>query len=54
MTLPGQITGVHTVGVPVTDQERAIDFYMSPSRVVSRGGRGFCGRRGGAPRRQQS
>ena len=26
MTLPGQITGVHTVGVPVTDQDRAIDF----------------------------
>jgi len=24
MTLPGQITGVHTVGVPVTDQNRAI------------------------------
>ena len=28
MTLPGQITGVHTVGVPVTDQNRAIDFYV--------------------------
>ena len=28
MTLPGQITGVHTVGVPVTDQDRAIDFYV--------------------------
>ena len=26
MTLPGQITSVHTVGVPVTDQDRAIDF----------------------------
>jgi len=28
MTLPGQITGVHTVGVPVTDQDRALDFYV--------------------------
>src|SRR2546430_1981454 len=28
MTLPGQITGVHTVGVPVTDQDQAIDFYV--------------------------
>ena len=28
MTLPGQITGVHTVGVPVPDQDRAIDFYV--------------------------
>lgn len=28
MTLPGQITGVQTVGVPVTDQDRAIDFYV--------------------------
>ena len=28
MTLPGQITGVHTMGVPVTDQDRAIDFYV--------------------------
>jgi len=27
MTRPSQITGVHTVGVPVTDQDRAIDFY---------------------------
>ena len=31
MTLPGQITGVHTVGVPVTDQDRAIDFYVARS-----------------------
>ena len=28
MTLPGKITGVHTVGVPVSDQDRAIDFYV--------------------------
>ena len=28
MTMPSQITGVHTVGVPVTDQDRAIDFYV--------------------------
>jgi predicted enzyme related to lactoylglutathione lyase len=28
MTLPGKITGVHTVGVPVSDQDRAIEFYM--------------------------
>jgi catechol 2,3-dioxygenase-like lactoylglutathione lyase family enzyme len=28
VTLPGQITGVHTVGVPVTDQDRGIDFYV--------------------------
>ena len=28
MTKPSQITGVHTVGVPVTDQDRAIDFYV--------------------------
>jgi catechol 2,3-dioxygenase-like lactoylglutathione lyase family enzyme len=27
MTLPGKITGVYTVGVPVSDQDRAIDFY---------------------------
>jgi catechol 2,3-dioxygenase-like lactoylglutathione lyase family enzyme len=24
-----QITGVHTVGVPVTDQDRALEFYTS-------------------------
>ena len=24
----GKITGVHTVGVPVTDQDRAIGFYV--------------------------
>ena len=29
MTLPGRITGVHTVGVPVTDQDRAIGFYVA-------------------------
>jgi lactoylglutathione lyase len=23
-----QITGVHTVGIPVTDQERALNFYV--------------------------
>jgi catechol 2,3-dioxygenase-like lactoylglutathione lyase family enzyme len=28
MTLPGKITGVHTIGVPVSDQDRAIDFYV--------------------------
>jgi len=28
MTLPGKITGVYTVGVPVSDQDRAIDFYV--------------------------
>lgn len=28
MTLPGKITGVHTVGVPVSDQDRAIEFYV--------------------------
>ena len=22
------ITGVHTVGIPVTDQDRALDFYV--------------------------
>jgi catechol 2,3-dioxygenase-like lactoylglutathione lyase family enzyme len=28
MPLRGKITGVHTVGVPVSDQDRAIDFYV--------------------------
>ncbi len=28
MTIRGQITGVRTVGIPVTDQDRAIDFYV--------------------------
>jgi lactoylglutathione lyase len=28
MTAPGKITGVHTVGVPVRDQDRALDFYV--------------------------
>ena len=28
MPMSSQITGVHTVGVPVTDQDRAIDFYV--------------------------
>ena len=28
MTLPGKITGVYTVGVPVSEQDRAIDFYV--------------------------
>ena len=33
MTMPSQITGVHTVGVPVTDQDRAIDFYVGDVRL---------------------
>jgi lactoylglutathione lyase len=28
MTAAGKITGVHTVGVPVSDQDRALDFYV--------------------------
>ena len=28
MTEQGKITGVRTVGVPVSDQDRAIDFYV--------------------------
>ena len=32
MTMPSQITGVHTVGVPVTDQDRAIDSYVLEPR----------------------
>ena len=28
MTAAGTITGVHTIGVPVTDQDRALGFYM--------------------------
>ena len=40
MTLPGQITGVHTVGVPVTNQDRAIDFYVG---TLSSGRSGVTG-----------
>jgi catechol 2,3-dioxygenase-like lactoylglutathione lyase family enzyme len=28
MTVQGKITDVRTVGVPVRDQDRAIDFYV--------------------------
>jgi lactoylglutathione lyase len=28
MTMQGKITGVRTVGVPVTDQDRALEFYV--------------------------
>jgi lactoylglutathione lyase len=28
MTIQGKITGVRTVGVPVTDQDQALDFYV--------------------------
>jgi lactoylglutathione lyase len=28
MTAAGKITGVHTIGVPVSDQDRALDFYV--------------------------
>lgn len=28
MTVPGKITGVRTVGVPVRDQDLALDFYV--------------------------
>jgi lactoylglutathione lyase len=28
MTEPGKITNVHTVGIPVSDQDRAVDFYV--------------------------
>jgi catechol 2,3-dioxygenase-like lactoylglutathione lyase family enzyme len=28
MTIKGKITGVRTVGVPVTDQDQALDFYV--------------------------
>ncbi|MEN3270463.1 VOC family protein, partial [Pseudonocardia sp.] len=24
----GRIRGIHTIGVPVTDQDRALDFYV--------------------------
>ena len=55
MTLPGQITGVHTVGVPVTDQDRAIDFYVGTLGFDKRldadmgaGGAGSRWRRGGS------
>jgi lactoylglutathione lyase len=29
MTAAGKITGIRTVGVPVSDQDRALDFYVS-------------------------
>jgi lactoylglutathione lyase len=29
MTAAGKITGMRTVGVPVSDQDRALDFYVS-------------------------
>jgi catechol 2,3-dioxygenase-like lactoylglutathione lyase family enzyme len=56
MTLPGQITGVHTVGVPVTDQDRAIDFYVgtlgfSKRPPLDRGGARWFGDNGGLGRR---
>jgi lactoylglutathione lyase len=28
MTMQGKITGVRTVGVPVADQDRALEFYV--------------------------
>jgi lactoylglutathione lyase len=28
MTIQGKITGVRTVGIPVTDQDRALEFYV--------------------------
>ena len=28
MTATGKITGVHTIGIPVSDQDRALDFYV--------------------------
>ena len=28
MTAAGKITGVHTIGIPVSDQDRALDFYV--------------------------
>jgi lactoylglutathione lyase len=31
-----QITGVHTVGVPVTDAERALDFYTGTLGLTKR------------------
>jgi len=36
MPMSSQITGVHTVGVPVTDQDRAIDFYVGTLGFVKR------------------
>jgi hypothetical protein len=50
MTLPGQITGVHTVGVPVTDS--CSDMVAAPMQYVSGtggaagGGVGSCVRVG--------
>ena len=31
-----QITGVHTVGVPVNDQERALEFYTGALGLTKR------------------
>ena len=28
MTAAGKITGVHTIGIPVSDQDRALGFYV--------------------------
>ena len=28
MTAAGKITGVHTIGIPVSDQDQALDFYV--------------------------
>jgi lactoylglutathione lyase len=28
MTAAGKITGGHTTGIPVSDQDRALDFYV--------------------------
>jgi lactoylglutathione lyase len=28
MTAEGKITGVHAIGIPVSDQDRALDFYV--------------------------
>ena len=28
MTATGKITGVHTIGIPVSDQDRALGFYV--------------------------
>ena len=50
MTMPSQITGVHTVGVPVTDQDRAIDFYVGTLGFDKR----LDADMGGGPRRAQA
>jgi len=34
MSEPGKITDVRTVGVPVSDQDRAIDFYDFEAKFV--------------------